>query len=311
MKLAFSTLACPSWSLERVFDVAGREGYHGVELRFLENDDALWMHPEFSGSGLTTTRRRLRDTGLGVPCVDARSFFHDPDAKLRRRSLDEAERVVNLAHELGAQGVRVYGDQVQPGSTREATRHWIAECLDCLAERAYPAGVEVWLETHGDFARARDVLSLLELVHGDTVGILWDAPNAFDAGEDPADGAQQLAHRIRHVHLKDLWRRPGAHSRPALPGEGEFPAAAALFALTRIGYSGWLAFEWEKRWHPEIPPAEEALPRFVGWITALLGGMDVLSAGPRAPRQGRPAAEAHPPRLGPARAAVDVEGTEQ
>ena len=64
MKLSFSTLGCPSWSLERVLDVAGREGYDGVELRFLEDDDALWARPELSGGGLGETRRRLRGAVL-------------------------------------------------------------------------------------------------------------------------------------------------------------------------------------------------------------------------------------------------------
>jgi sugar phosphate isomerase/epimerase len=41
MKLSFSTLGCPTWPLPRILDAAGRLGYDGVELRFLEQDDAL------------------------------------------------------------------------------------------------------------------------------------------------------------------------------------------------------------------------------------------------------------------------------
>ena len=66
MKLSFSTLACPSWSLAAVLDAAGRLGYDGVELRFLAGDDALWSRPELSGSGLAETRRRLRDAALAI-----------------------------------------------------------------------------------------------------------------------------------------------------------------------------------------------------------------------------------------------------
>ena len=68
-QLAFSTLACPSWPLDRVLAAARRLGYAGVELRFLEDDDALWARPELTGSGLAATRARLRDDSGTVPVV--------------------------------------------------------------------------------------------------------------------------------------------------------------------------------------------------------------------------------------------------
>jgi sugar phosphate isomerase/epimerase len=36
------------------------------------------------------------------------------------------------------------------------------------------------------------------------------------------------------------------------------------------GGDGWLIFEHEKRWHPELPEPEETLPQFVTWIRRLL-----------------------------------------
>ena len=37
-KLAFTTLACPDWSLPQVIDAARRYGYDGVELRLLDGE---------------------------------------------------------------------------------------------------------------------------------------------------------------------------------------------------------------------------------------------------------------------------------
>jgi signal transduction histidine kinase len=102
MRLSFSTLVCPSWSLARVIDAAGRLGYDGVELRFLEDDDALWARPELTGTGLAETKRRLSDAGLSVACVDTRSFFHHVDKDARRTAVDEAARSAELAAALGA-----------------------------------------------------------------------------------------------------------------------------------------------------------------------------------------------------------------
>ncbi|HEY7516363.1 MAG TPA: TIM barrel protein, partial [Vicinamibacteria bacterium] len=126
MKISFSTLGCPDWSLPRMIEAAGRLGYDGIELRFIQGDDALWARPELTGSGLVETRARLADAGLDVPCVDSRSFFHHSDPAARRAAVDEAARIVDLAATLGSPGIRVFGDRVQPGADLESTRGWIA-----------------------------------------------------------------------------------------------------------------------------------------------------------------------------------------
>ena len=315
MKLSFSTLGCPSWRLDRVLDVAGREGYDGVELRFLEGDDALWARPELSGAGLSETRRRLRDSGLAVSCVDTRSVFHDPDPSARARSREEAARSLELAAQLGAPGIRVFGDRVQLGADLASTRGWIADAMQSLAEAARGTGVQVWLESHGDFARAADTLSVLERVGSRAVGVVWDPANAFEAGEAPADAPGVLGERIRHVHLKDVKRAAagdGPAWTPVLVGEGDFPAAEVLAVLHGRGYEGFVSFEWEKRWHPSIEEPEVALPHFARWAAGVLrrlsGEPEAVPPGPpaRSFRRGRLAVEVHPDRPGLGRAAARV-----
>jgi len=46
-------------------------------------------------------------------------------------------------------------------------------------------------------------------------------------------------------------------------GDGDAPRENFLKLLKGMGYEGFLSFEHEKRWHPEIPDPEEALPVFV------------------------------------------------
>ena len=270
MRLCFSTLGCPAWSLARAVDAAGRMGYDGVELRFLENDDALWERPELVGSGLVDTRERLAGAGLAVPCVDTRSFFHSPDASVRRTAIEEAVRTGAIAAELGASGIRVFGDRVQPGADLASTHEWIVEALGTLRDRLRGSGVEVWLETHGDFATAAASRALVEEAGSDGIGVVWDAANAFsEFGEQPEDGFATLGAFVRHVHLKDA-RRP-ADGRipwtPVLTGTGDFPMGPTLALLRRASYERWASFEWEKRWHPEIEEPEVALPHFLKWAS--------------------------------------------
>ena len=269
MKLSFSTLGCPAWPLAKVVDTAASLGYDGIELRFLEGDDGLWRRPELSGTGLGETRSRLAGAGLAVACVDSRSFLHHVDPAARRAAVEDAVHMAELAAALGAPGIRLFGDRVQPGADLESTRGWIVEGLAALRDAARPLGVEVWLETHGDFATGSAARSVLDSV-GDGVGAIWDPANAYsEFGEEPETGAAALERAIRHVHLKDVKRpkppAPPLPWSPTLMGEGEFPASRVLSILAARGYDRFVSFEWEKRWHPEIQEPEVALPHFLRW----------------------------------------------
>jgi sugar phosphate isomerase/epimerase len=274
VRLSFSTLGCPAWSLSAVIDAAARLGYDGVELRFLQNDDALWARPELTGDGLADTRVRLSDAGLRISCVDTRSFFHHPEAAARETAIEEAARSIELAASLGAAGIRVFGDRIQPGQDRESTRGFIADALERLAVVARAHEVEVWLESHGDFARARDTLSALDGLGTDGLGVVWDPANAFEVGESPAEGLAILGERARHVHLKDVAQDRTGEGRgwiPRLPGKGEFMPERVFALLAARGYDRWVSFEWEKRWYPALEEPEVALPHFARWASRELG----------------------------------------
>ena len=47
------------------------------------------------------------------------------------------------------------------------------------------------------------------------------------------------------------------------------PLKAVISRLRQDGYEGFYSFEWEKRWHPELPEPERALPRYVDFMRAL------------------------------------------
>ncbi len=91
MKVSFSTLACPDWTMPQIIAMAVRERYDGIELRFVQGEDSLWKLPVFSGSELASTKRALADHALTISCLDTSCRFDSPDA-VERRSLDEGRR---------------------------------------------------------------------------------------------------------------------------------------------------------------------------------------------------------------------------
>jgi sugar phosphate isomerase/epimerase len=130
--------------------------------------------------------------------------------------------------------------------------------------------VETWLETHGDFARAADTKEILQAAGAENTGAIWDPLNSFsEFGEDPAAGLAVWLPGLRHAHIKDA-RQAGSLWEPVLMGTGDFPATRVVDLLRQHDYRGFVSFEWEKRWHAQIPEPEVALPHFMQWMRAAL-----------------------------------------
>lgn len=266
MKTCFSTLACPAWTLDQVVNIAASSGYDGIELRFLEGEDSLWKLPAFQGASVKTSLQKISDRGLSVACVDTSCRFHSPDPLERASWVDEGVRMAELASSLGAPGIRVFGDKIQPGADRASTRQWIAEGVRQLAEKTALVGVGVWLETHGDFASSTETIAILKESGRDDVGVVWDAANAFaDGKEQPLDGIHAFGGRLQHVHLKDLEYQDGRWE-PVLSGEGQFPLRDIVAELERQKYDRFVSFEWEKKWHPHLAEPEISIPHFACWF---------------------------------------------
>ena len=262
MRLAFSTLGCPDWSLAQIVEAARRLGYEGVELRCLSGDMDLLRRPEFQPGEIRRTARFFADAGVAVCCIDTSCCFHDADEATRRDSVEVAVRHAELAAALAAPLIRVFPNEIPPATSRRETRGRIAAGLRAVAERL-PQGVAVGLETHGDFATAEETVAIVRLVDHPAAGIVWDAANTTAAGESIAAAAPAVAPFLLHVHLRDARPVPGQRFwQPVLVGRGQVPVGEAAAALRALPYRGFVSFEWEKFWRPEIEEPEVALGDF-------------------------------------------------
>lgn len=272
MKLAFSTLGCPHWELERIAQAARAYGYAAIELRAVGGDLDLLKRPEFQPGTVETTRHWLTDQALSICCVDTSCTFDSRDEDERRAQVEVAVRHAALAGALGVPLIRIFPDRVPTGATRNETRDNIAACLRAVAERA-PSGVRVALETHGDFARGLAAAEIIRLADRPNVALIWDVANSVAAGDSIEAAAQEVSPYLAHVHLRDARPVKGQKAwLPVLAGRGAVSLSAAVNALRRLEYDGYVSFEWEKYWHPEIEEPEVALPDFVKAMKAIFQG---------------------------------------
>ena len=182
---------------------------------------------------------------------------------LRLAGGTDEDRVKFLEHVPWAEAVGVPWLRVFDGGSAsdvssvdraaEAAGWWRA----LRAERGWKT--DIMVETHDSLLTAAAVRRFAAAAPG--TGILWDGHHTWrKGGEDPAHTWRAIRQHVVHIHVKDsiTGSAPGAPATYVLPGTGEFPMAALRAALAG-DYRGPLSLEWERQWHPGLPPIEKAL----------------------------------------------------
>ncbi len=267
-RIAFSTLGCPAWEWKAILDHAAEWGYAGIELRGIKGEMDLTKVPQFGEGQIKTSLKDLAALDLKITDLGASSRMHETDPKVRAAQLDEGRRFIDLAHRLNAPYVRVFGDQIAPGEDKAAVVRRVAEGLRELVRHAKGSGVQVIMESHGDFHNSPILKEVLNSAPG--AALLWDAHHTFVSGnETPAATVQALFPYIRHTHLKDS-TGTGEDLHYVLLGTGRVPVKETVRQLAAKGYKGYYCFEWEKAWHPEIEDPEVAFPHYAKTMAGYL-----------------------------------------
>lgn len=265
--IAFSTLGCPAWSWKQILEQADQLGYAALEIRGVAGEMDLSKVPEFGGTRLKETQKDLAALGIVISDLGASARMHEKDPKAREAQFDEGRRFIDVAKAMNVKYVRMFGDKVPPGESRDEVIERVIEGFQQMAAYAKQAGVVVLIESHGDFTNSKDLTTIISGVNSPSFELLWDAHHTFAAGkEQPADTWKALGKWTRHTHLKDSVQKPGTTAvedrQYVLVGKGEVPVKEQVKVLASAGYKGFYCFEWEKKWHPEIEEPEVAFPHY-------------------------------------------------
>ena len=281
IEFAFSTVACPDWTIDQVAEKAKAFGYDVVELRTLgEGSTKLASDPALSDP--SKIRDVMAAAGVKVACLSTSLAFHDKQTGADKAAYFQAVKLLEMAAELGAPAVRFFGLKVMPGENRNSVLRRIGHRVPPIAEKATELGIEVLFENAGSFCIAKEWWWLLNLVNHPMVGMFWNIANAAVADRGKAGGGMavtMLNSRIRMVKVKDTKFGEGTGFVPL--GEGDCDVYRLLKKLRGIGFGGWISVEWDRAWLPGLAPADEYLPDALERLKKWMGEIDELMAGGR------------------------------
>jgi len=253
--LAFSTLGCGELELAEVLALAAARRLPAVELRTLGGTTDILGYFRQTFGRPEDLRSLVAASGVGIASVDT-SVEAMTAGEADRRWL---EALLPWVVATGARRIRVF-DGGQSGSAQEIAtagdlvQWWKHFCA------SQGRSVEMAIETHDALAKPEALQRFLDAVPEGR--ILWDTYHTWHAGAEPPSTTWQRLHgRTSHLHVKDS--RVTASTRSYVPpGQGDYPFEELIGRLAADRFEGTISLEWERFWHPELPPLAAALDGF-------------------------------------------------
>lgn len=262
MKLAYSTLGCPEWTLEEAIAAARKNHISALEIRGIAGEMDLLKIPALFPENIAETRAKLGELTI---CTLGSSLKFDRSAN-REEMLAEGKKLVDLASADQIPFIRIFGNDIFPDQEEAAAIRYLAEGIGELAAYAEDKQVTILLEVHGTINTLERLQGISDLIPSPAFGILWDIAHTDKKyGDRFRDFYLPLLPRIRHIHVKDHFRLEQGTKLVGI-GDGEIPIAAIVTSLLADGYEGFFSLEWEKKWHPDLAALEEALPVYVKYM---------------------------------------------
>lgn len=259
LNYAFMSFSCPNATLAEMLEIAQRYGYQGIEPR-VEANHQHGLEPECSMLVRAKAKSDAERADIAICCVATSCRFADPATSAD--NINTAHKCIDLAADVGAARLRVFGGQLAAGLSREAAIDLVASSFGQIAEHAQERGVTVCMETHDDWCDPQHVADIMQRVNHPAIAVNWDIMHPVrQAGSSMDDAFNTLRPWIRHVHFHDgLLRLDDVVLKPV--GQGEIDHRRAVELLHSMPYTGYLSGEWIGWEPPEVHlPREIAMMR--------------------------------------------------
>ncbi|MBU4285643.1 MAG: sugar phosphate isomerase/epimerase [Verrucomicrobia bacterium] len=252
MKYSFMSFSCPQLTLGELLATAKRFGYEGVEPR-IDSQHKHGVETAASAAQRKETKKQAATDGVAFACIATSCVFANPE--ITKQNVDYTLKCIDLAADVGAGRIRVFGGNLAKDQKREDAIRIVADALRAVGDHAKGRGVTVCMETHDSWCLPEDVAAVMQRVNHPAIAVNWDIMHPVRVCKVTMDQAfETLKPWIRHLHVHD--GTPG--STQLMPiGNGGIDHRRAIELLQTIPYDGYLSGEWIN-WSD---PYEVHLPR--------------------------------------------------
>jgi sugar phosphate isomerase/epimerase len=257
------------WDIDTIIKNCSVTGFEAVELRTTHKHG---VEPSLSKAQRAEVRKKFEDSPVRLLSLGSTCEYESPDPAVVRKNIEETHRFAELAHDVGARGVKVRPNGFPKGADKAKTLDQIGKALNECGKDAQSLGVELWLEVHGrETEEPPNIRRIMDVCNHPAVGACWNCNDTDVVNGSVKQYFELLKPWIRNAHINELWRNPspwdtseGRGPQKPLPGFPDYTKPypyRELFGLLRAaGYSGYTL--------AEVPESPEPL-RFMKYYRAL------------------------------------------
>ena len=231
MKLGLVTYQMAAqWDVDTIISNCLEAGFQGVELR---TTHAHGVEDSLSEGRRRDVRARFQDSGITAYGLGTAFEFHAPDPKVLRQNIEGTKRYIDLAADLGIQGVKVRPNGLPDEVPEEKTLEQIGTAFREVAAYGHERDIRLWMEVHGrESCRVDRMRKIVDVADHPNARLTYNCnPGETDAQGSCRGSFELLKHKIGCVHIQEIW------------DPQRYPWAELFKLLLEQGYEGWTSYE--------------------------------------------------------------------
>ena len=229
MKLGLVTYnLAKDWDVPTIIKNCEASGFEGVELR---TTHAHGVEVSLSAQERGEVKKRFQDSHVQLMGLGSAFDYHTPDAAKLRKDIEDTKAYIQLAHDVGASGVKVRPNGLPKEVPVEKTLEQIGRSLQELGTFAQGLGLVIRLEVHGTgTSLVPRVARIMEVANHASVGVCWNSNQSDLEGDGFDRNFDMVKSKILSVHMRDLYL-------------AEYPFRRLLTRLNEAGFGGYCLAE--------------------------------------------------------------------
>lgn len=167
LKYSFMSFSCPQATIDEMLSLASRFGYDGIEPR-ISAGHSHGVELNTNVAQRRSIRQKIAASGIALSCIATSCRYS------AKQQVDETLRCIDLAADLGASIIRVFGGAIPEGTTRGESIEILIAALRNVAGYAADRGITVCVETHDDWCNPAHLAEIIRRVNHSAVAVNWD-----------------------------------------------------------------------------------------------------------------------------------------
>ena len=227
-----------TWDIDTIIKNCAETHVEGVELR---STHAHGVEDNLNQAQRAEVKKKFDDSPVDLYGLGTAFDYHDKDPAKVRENIEGTKRYLQLASDVGAEGIKVRPNGAPEGVPLEKTLEQIGKSLIECGKAAANLDRKIFLEVHGrTTSKIENMWQIMQVCDHPSVGVTWNCNSGETDGKGSILGSfKLLKDRILCCHIQEIY------------DNYRYPWRELFSLLKGIKYDGYTSIE--VGWQSEDP----------------------------------------------------------